>query len=323
MTQDRCDGVKNMTIEAPPIRSSGSKELSLNLSIDHTHSGGFAKTLNQQIQESPKEDDVQANASESDAAQLAVNQPSVTAFRAQKNAKGAIENSFTKGNRVDMNLVAVDLEPPLDELEHILSYIEGKYPLKTGLPSESGYLSNPLEPPELNVSSLIQTKESLLLSTDTTAINRVVIPTQKIEATLMTQLFADPQWENEIAERVVVMIKQHNTSAEMRLNPQHLGLINIKLDVHKDQVMVTFATQNTAVKEALELTAPKLRDMLASEQLNLLDMNVSQDQQMQQSFDDNNLDTHANRDDNMQSDIVDEIETSRAIADQGVLSVFV
>ena len=148
--------------------------------------------------------------------------------------------------------------------------------------------------------------------------------------------FNDPGWQQELGDKLIWMHKQSMPSAELRLNPEHLGPILVKIDVSHEQATVAFTTQHLAVKEAIEAAIPKLREMLGGQQLNLADVNVSQQQsdQKQPARDffqmaseqgqrrQSDLDGQANGVVNEAQNIVDEIEAGRAIASNGLLSLF-
>lgn len=152
----------------------------------------------------------------------------------------------------------------------------------------------------------------------------------------MSTHMSQPGWNTELGEKLLWMHKLDIPSAEIRLNPEHLGPISIKIDVNQDQAVVAFTAQHASVKEAIEAAIPKLREMLGNQNLNLADVNVSQQQaeqrQARESF---HMAGEQNRGNNghaqEQSDAVgpdsanllrDEIETGRAIAANGLLSLF-
>lgn len=148
--------------------------------------------------------------------------------------------------------------------------------------------------------------------------------------------FADPGWRQELGDKLIWMHKQSMPSVELRLNPEHLGPILVKIDMSQDQATVAFTAQNLAVKEAIEAAIPKLREMLGGQQLNLVEVNVSQQQsdQKQQARDffqmaseqgqrqRAEVDPLSTGTGNEAQNIVDEIEAGRAIATNGLLSLF-
>lgn len=148
--------------------------------------------------------------------------------------------------------------------------------------------------------------------------------------------FADPGWRQELGDKLIWMHKQSMPSVELRLNPEHLGPILVKIDMSQDQATVAFTAQHLAVKEAIEAAIPKLREMLGGQQLNLVEVNVSQQQsdQKQQARDffqtaseqgqrqRTDVDPLSTGTGNEAQNIVDEIEAGRAIATNGLLSLF-
>lgn len=152
----------------------------------------------------------------------------------------------------------------------------------------------------------------------------------------MQNHLSDPGWHQELGEKLIWMNKQATPSVELRLNPEHLGPVLVKIDVSQDQATVAFTTQHQAVKDAIEAAIPKLKEMLQGQQLNLADVNVSQQQSEQrQSTRDffqmasdqgrkntNDADAAETAVVNESQSIVDEIEAGRAIASNGLLSLF-
>ncbi|MCW9014745.1 MAG: flagellar hook-length control protein FliK [Gammaproteobacteria bacterium] len=86
----------------------------------------------------------------------------------------------------------------------------------------------------------------------------------------------NPGWSNSIAERISWMINGNFQHAELKLNPAHLGPLEIKLAINDDQASVSFVTAHAPVREALDVAMPRLREMLEQQGLNLADVDVSQ-----------------------------------------------
>ncbi len=172
-------------------------------------------------------------------------------------------------------------------------------------------------------------------ATDIANLSRAVIPENKVDIPTMTKHFAHPEWNKEMGEKVIWMHKQAVPSAELRLNPGHLGPITIKIDTTQDQVTVAFTAQHAVVKEAIDAALPKLREMFSAQQLNLAEVSVSQEdagQKQHKGF--SQMGSGAGKDEKQQNeiieneltektmDIAEEIEAGRAIASSGVLSIF-
>lgn len=174
------------------------------------------------------------------------------------------------------------------------------------------------------------------IANDIARMNTVARSDSRVEVPAMTRHVNDPAWNQELGEKLVWMHKQAIPSAELRLNPEHLGPVLIKIDVHNDQASIAFTAQNQGVKDAIEAAIPKLREMLNGQQLNLADVNVSQHQSDQrqsprdffQAAGDQGRNPRAQADDELDEamreskNIADEIEAGRAIAGNGLLSLF-
>ncbi len=85
------------------------------------------------------------------------------------------------------------------------------------------------------------------------------------------------EWSRAFAERAVWLVNNQQ-SAQLRLTPASLGQIDIQVSVKDDEASITFNTQNNVVRETVEASLPRLRDMLESQGLNLIDVNVNDGQ---------------------------------------------
>jgi len=173
---------------------------------------------------------------------------------------------------------------------------------------------------------------------DLMALNRQVESSvTKQELSPMTKPFNHPEWKQEFNERIVWMHTKSIPSAELRLNPQGLGPISIQVNVDKEQqASIVFNAQNAGVREAIEASIPKLREMLNAQQVNLAEVNVSQQQQqgqgsarqaMQDAMSENNRNNTGNSTGSTEiepevNDIAEEINQGRAVASKGLLSIY-
>ncbi|MCB1759359.1 MAG: flagellar hook-length control protein FliK [Gammaproteobacteria bacterium] len=83
-------------------------------------------------------------------------------------------------------------------------------------------------------------------------------------------------WEQGIGERVLWMLGNSVQSASLRLNPAHLGPIEIQVSIQHEQASVTFTAQHAPVREALELGLPRLREMFVENSLQLASVDIGQ-----------------------------------------------
>lgn len=96
-----------------------------------------------------------------------------------------------------------------------------------------------------------------------------------------------PGWGNELGQKVVWMVGQQKQSAELQLNPPHLGPLEVRLTLNQDQMTATFVSHNAAVRDAIETAMPRLREMLSDNGIALGNVMVgaesfAQQQQQQQ-----------------------------------------
>lgn len=85
----------------------------------------------------------------------------------------------------------------------------------------------------------------------------------------------NPQWGDELSNRVMWMVQHDVQTASIKINPPHLGPLEVQVSMNKDHVDVSFNSHHAAVKEALDASLPKLKEMLGSSGLQLGDANVT------------------------------------------------
>ena len=84
------------------------------------------------------------------------------------------------------------------------------------------------------------------------------------------------QWGNEFTQRISMMISNGQQQvAEMRLNPARLGSIGVRIQIEDDKANISFLTSHQSVKEAIEVSLPRLKDQLEQQGLDLGDVDVS------------------------------------------------
>ncbi|PVZ13704.1 MULTISPECIES: flagellar hook-length control protein FliK [unclassified Pseudomonas] len=112
-----------------------------------------------------------------------------------------------------------------------------------------------------------------------------VTDTAKAQASAAAQPLQMQQsgWTEGLVNRVMYLSSQNLKSADIKLNPLELGRLDIRVDVTADQqTQVTFSSAHIAVREALESQQGRLRDMLAQQGLNNVDVNVADQSRQQQ-----------------------------------------
>jgi len=97
----------------------------------------------------------------------------------------------------------------------------------------------------------------------------------QVQVSVQTPVGQQPQWGSAVAEKVLWMAAQNLKSAEIHLDPPELGPLMVKVTVSQDQASITFASQQVAVREALDQTAFRLREQFDEQGLNLVNVDVS------------------------------------------------
>jgi flagellar hook-length control protein FliK len=85
-------------------------------------------------------------------------------------------------------------------------------------------------------------------------------------------------WDRAVGERIQWMVGQNIQQAEIKLNPPHLGPMEIKISLQNDQTSVTFVATQAPTREALEASIPRLRELFGEINLNLANVDVGQQQ---------------------------------------------
>ncbi len=83
-------------------------------------------------------------------------------------------------------------------------------------------------------------------------------------------------WERAFAERVVWLVGQQIQSAEVKLNPPHLGPVEVRLALNGQEASVSFTVAHGTVRDAVEQAIPRLREMFAEQNLQIVNVDVGQ-----------------------------------------------
>ncbi len=87
-----------------------------------------------------------------------------------------------------------------------------------------------------------------------------------------------PQWQGALGERLVWMVKRDLQQAELRLNPQHLGPVEVRIEIRNEQASIAFSAHHAVTRDALEAAIPRLREMLGESGVNLANVDISRQQ---------------------------------------------
>jgi hypothetical protein len=85
-----------------------------------------------------------------------------------------------------------------------------------------------------------------------------------------------PGWDQALGNRVRWMINEKLLVAEIKLNPPHLGALEIRVLQEGERTSIQFIAPQAAVRDALDGALQRLRDLFQESGLNLGDVTVSQ-----------------------------------------------
>ncbi|MGB8692212.1 MAG: flagellar hook-length control protein FliK [Steroidobacteraceae bacterium] len=86
----------------------------------------------------------------------------------------------------------------------------------------------------------------------------------------------DRHWSQAMAAQILVLTDQRIESATLRLTPEHLGPVDVRIDIADSKVNVSFGAAHSDTRAALELALPRLREVLAGAGLTLGEASVQQ-----------------------------------------------
>jgi hypothetical protein len=82
-------------------------------------------------------------------------------------------------------------------------------------------------------------------------------------------------WAQGLGDRLMMMAERGMQSATLRLQPEHLGPLEVRIQVDEDgSAKVLFSAHQATTREALEQAIPRLRELFADQGLNLMQANV-------------------------------------------------
>ena len=97
--------------------------------------------------------------------------------------------------------------------------------------------------------------------------------TQTIDMSLLGNRAA---WSEPLAQRLATIVSGRDVnSADLRLNPPHLGRIEVRITLHGDQASILLSTTNPEVREALQQALPRLDSLLENLGIQLAQSDVS------------------------------------------------
>ena len=122
----------------------------------------------------------------------------------------------------------------------------------------------------------IQTNQESFLLTNTNGQNQLLSPTSisARSATINLPTQNIMQWQTSLTEQIIMFNRQGIQTAEIKLHPQELGSMYIKLAMNDDKMNLHMMAAHSAVKGMLESALPFLRTSLEDQGITLEQTNI-------------------------------------------------
>jgi flagellar hook-length control protein FliK len=85
-----------------------------------------------------------------------------------------------------------------------------------------------------------------------------------------------PDFDRAVGERLLWMIQSGRQDARLKVSPADLGSIDIQLKLDGDEARLTLSSPHAAVRDALEVSVPRLRELLTNSGVDLTQVDVGQ-----------------------------------------------
>ncbi|MFQ5633825.1 MAG: flagellar hook-length control protein FliK [Gammaproteobacteria bacterium] len=85
------------------------------------------------------------------------------------------------------------------------------------------------------------------------------------------------QWSQNLGQRLLMMSDGGVQTARLRLHPEHLGQLDVRIEIEDDSARVWFNAASGQTRDAIESALPKLREMFDARGLELLQADVFAD----------------------------------------------
>jgi flagellar hook-length control protein FliK len=114
----------------------------------------------------------------------------------------------------------------------------------------------------------------------TSMTNATPVPNSAERATSITSAHVEPHvgergWNQAFASQVTVLVSNREPQAQIQVNPQHLGPVDVQIGMDGDKVSLAFTALHPDTRAAIQDALPQLREMLADSGLSLGNASVS------------------------------------------------
>ncbi len=104
-------------------------------------------------------------------------------------------------------------------------------------------------------------------------------PTQMLRQPLLQPLADQAAWTKGLGDRMLTMSENGVHTARIKLYPEHLGQLEVRIQLEQDTARVWFTAHHGQTREALESALPRLKEMFQEQGLSLVQTDVDTKQQ--------------------------------------------
>lgn len=90
-----------------------------------------------------------------------------------------------------------------------------------------------------------------------------------------------PAWSKDFGQHLIRLAIEGQQAAEIHLNPPDWGPIHVSIDMSGEDASLRFAAEHTPTREALENALPRLRELFAANNLNIISAEIDTESQSQ------------------------------------------
>ena len=148
--------------------------------------------------------------------------------------------------------------------------------------------STPDEPKQMAAEAQIEGPLATQTPTLHSVPNTIAHPGEPAQSTLpslrMETPLKAPGWQDELGQKLTLLVGREQHRAEIVLNPPQLGRVEVTLTVSNDQASAQFIAATPAARDALEQAVPRLREVLAEAGIALGQASVNEESSQGQGY---------------------------------------
>lgn len=118
-----------------------------------------------------------------------------------------------------------------------------------------------------------------IAGTQTSAINQPQVHFSPMATQVLNAQVGTPEWQQQLNQQIVMFSRNGLQKAELRLHPEELGSLHIRMKIEDGQAQLHLASQNGQVRAVLENAIHHLRQALSENGIQLTQSQVSSDSQ--------------------------------------------